>query len=57
MGKRAYVMPDHTYHLSLEDRTLVAQFDEDVVHPETKELMSHGWHTFPASHFKLLVTV
>lgn len=56
-GKRAIVMPDESYHSPLENRTLLAQFDEDVVHPETKELMSHGWHRFPAAHFKLLVAV
>lgn len=61
VGQKALVRPDATYDLPLEQRTLQAQFhgkdDWRVPHPETGALLCIGWHTFPASHFKLLVRV
>lgn len=67
MGKRALVRPDETYELPLEQRTLLAQFDgsndwrasadSKLKHPETGALLCYGWHKFPASDFKILVSV
>lgn len=57
-GKTALVRPDATYELLLEQRTLLAQFDDTgATHPETGANLAWDWHTFPAAHFKLLVTV
>ncbi len=57
-GCRAIVWPDETYDLPLEQRTLLAQFDDTgATHPETGVNLALGWHIFPASHFKLLVPV
>lgn len=58
LGKTALLRPDATYELPLEQRTLQAQFDDTgATHPETGENLAWGWHTFPASSFKLLVPV
>jgi hypothetical protein len=57
VGRRALVKPDETYHLSLEQRTLLAQFLDVLEHPETGALLCRDWHTFPAVHFKLLVPI
>ena len=63
IGKRALVKPDATYDLPLDKRTLLAQFDGDwrarpeleLVHPVTGEYLRYSWHTFPVTHFHLLV--
>lgn len=67
VGQKALVRPDATYDLPLEQRTLQAQFHgkddwrvspkHKLRHPETDALLCTGWHTFPASHFKLLIRV
>jgi len=58
LGRKAMVKPDETYDLPLEKRTLKAQFnDMTLMHPETKVLIGLNWHTFPVTHFKLLVRV
>lgn len=61
-GVRALVRPDDTYDLPLEQRTLEAHFpflpeQDGPRHPETNELLGLGWHTFPATDFKLLIPV
>jgi hypothetical protein len=65
LGKTALVKPDETYDLPLEQRTLQAQFDgkddwrvrpdHKLRHPITGAYLCNGWHTFPVTHFKLLV--
>lgn len=58
IGQRALILPDETYSNPLETRTLKAQFNKiDLQHPETGILLCYGWHTFPASDFKILVPV
>lgn len=45
-GRRALVLPDDTYHLPLEQRTLSASFDSGLT-----------WDTFPVTDFHLVMAV
>lgn len=54
-GREALVQPDDTYELPLAQRTLRAQFNGTTVDPETGVDWSRGWHTFPVTHFHLIL--